>query len=147
MRCRGGGGGGKRCNWDSSELSSCTISPPPPPAPCAIIITFNNICLCWGLYHKNHIISLYYYTLERLRLRPHHPWRMAFQSRGQRYAGIQREGAEGVPTPHYLLLAARGDARRRKRHSWQLSAMFHLNRWCKNHRKNSHPSSRTESCI
>lgn len=51
---------GKRCNWGSSELSSRTISPPPPSTPSAVIITINNICLYWGLHHKNHIISLYY---------------------------------------------------------------------------------------
>lgn len=54
------GGEEKICNWRSSELSSRTISPPPPSTPSAVIITINNICLCWCLHHKNHIISLYY---------------------------------------------------------------------------------------
>lgn len=43
--------------------------------------------------------------------------------------GTATEGAEGVSTPHYLLRTAHGAARCPNRHSRQLSAMFHLNRW------------------
>lgn len=57
---------------------------------------------------------------------------------------IQREGAQGVPTPYYLLLAAHGAARCPNRHSRQLSAMFHLTAGFKKRWRRPHLSFQTQ---